>query len=587
MNRAAIEILHRQCRERLLAARGARGEWRGHLSPSALSTAVAVFALSRRRDEACQQAAGRGGAWLAGTILPDGSWGDTPASAGNLSTTLLAMAALRNLPGTDAAEAADRAQAWLCQRAGGIGPDCLAAAVLAHYGEDRTFSVPILTLCALAGVLGEEPECWQRIPQLPFELAALPRVGFAALGLPVVSYALPALIAMGLVRYRRGLRPALAWRGLFAPAALHRLARIQPPDGGFLEAVPLTAFVAMSLDAAGEGQRPVTTRAVAYLLQAQRPEGSWPIDADLATWVTTLCTQALADDFPAEARTAVVDWLLAQQHRQAHPYTGAAPGGWAWTDLPGGVPDADDTAGALMALYRLGAQDSRVQAAAEAGLTWLLDLANRDGGIPTFCRGWGRLPFDRSCPDVTAHALRAFVRWQPALQRDLRRRLHIAVGDGLRYLRAAQRPDGSWVPLWFGNEAAVGHANPVYGTARVLQAVAEVLPAAGAARPDWVEKAVAWLLAAQCPEDGGWGGDRGVVPSVEETALAVSALARWPTGRAAAERGVGWLLDHPERLDQPAPIGLYFASLWYSEQLYPLIFATEALHDWLAPPPPA
>jgi len=121
----------------------------------------------------------------------------------------------------------------------------------------------------------------------------------------------------------------------------------------------------------------------------------------------------------------------------------------------------------------------------------------------------------------------------------------------------------------------------------VLQAVAEVLPAAGAARPDWVEKAVAWLLAAQCPEDGGWGGDRGVVPSVEETALAVSALARWPTGRAAAERGVGWLLDHPERLDQPAPIGLYFASLWYSEQLYPLIFATEALHDWLAPPPPA
>jgi len=27
----------------------------------------------------------------------------------------------------------------------------------------------------------------------------------------------------------------------------------------------------------------------------------------------------------------------------------------------------------------------------------------------------------------------------------------------------------------------------------------------------------------------------------------------------------------------PAPIGLYFASLWYSERLYPLIFTTLAL----------
>ena len=45
-------------------------------------------------------------------------------------------------------------------------------------------------------------------------------------------------------------------------------------------------------------------------------------------------------------------WLLAQQHRQVHPYTRAAPGGWAWTDLSGGVPDADDTSGALLALAK-------------------------------------------------------------------------------------------------------------------------------------------------------------------------------------------------------------------------------------------
>ena len=33
-------------------------------------------------------------------------------------------------------------------------------------------------------------------------------------------------------------------------------------------------------------------------------------------------------------------WLLDQQYRERHPFTDAAPGGWAWTDLSGGVPDA-------------------------------------------------------------------------------------------------------------------------------------------------------------------------------------------------------------------------------------------------------
>ena len=43
------------------------------------------------------------------------------------------------------------------------------------------------------------------------------------------------------------------------------------------------------------------------------------------------------------------------------------------------------------------------------GLKWLLGLQNSDGGIPTFCRGWGTLPFDRSSPDLTAHAIRAWL----------------------------------------------------------------------------------------------------------------------------------------------------------------------------------
>ena len=586
MSTDAARRFYRQCCERLLAARQGTGAWRGQLSPSALATAVACVALRGLGDEAGAAAVARGEAWLGQSLLADGSWGDSPSSQGNLSTTVLALAALRQSPTPAAAAAVQRAEAWVGCRAGGCGPEQIAAAILAHYGEDRTFSVPILTLCAVSGLLGAGPQAWRVIPQLPYELAALPRATFGALGLPVVSYALPALLAMGLARHRCGPRPWLNWRGLFAPAALRRLARLQPADGGFLEAVPLTGFVVLSLIAAGVTEHPVVRRGAAFLLAAQRPDGSWPIDADLATWVSTLSVGALAEDLPPTARPALGGWLLGQQFLTVHPYTGTAPGGWAWTDLPGGVPDADDTAGALLALHRLAPADPATRAAAQRGLQWLLDLANRDGGIPTFCRGWGRLPFDRSCPDITAHVLRAFVHWQPTMPERLQRRLRAAVVAGLAYLEQAQRPDGSWQPLWFGNEAAPEQANPVYGSARVLQALAEVLPAAGVPAGAWVERGLGWLLAAQ-HQDGGWGGDREVPPSVEETALAVSALASWPAGREASARGVEWLLRHQERLDQPAPIGLYFASLWYSEELYPLIFTTEALRRWLAVAPAA
>jgi squalene-hopene/tetraprenyl-beta-curcumene cyclase len=65
----------------------------------------------------------------------------------------------------------------------------LARTIPARYGRDRTFSVPILTACILAGRLGADG--WDEVPPLPFEWAALPHSLHGALQLPVVSYALP------------------------------------------------------------------------------------------------------------------------------------------------------------------------------------------------------------------------------------------------------------------------------------------------------------------------------------------------------------------------------------------------------------
>ncbi len=629
LDRARFRAALSRARQDLLAARGPEGHWVGQLSSSALATATAVTALavvSRAAPTAnlkSQMAAGL--RWLANHLNPDGGWGDADGCLSNLSTTTLGWAAFGAVPDAAANHrpVIDRAERWLKQQLGAIEPDKLAPAIIGRYGKDRTFSVPILTMCALAGRLGPGRQAWRHVIPLPFELAACPHRWFAALRLPVVSYALPALIAIGQARHHHRPSPnpfRRAIRYLARPRTLRVLGDIQPGNGGFLEATPLTSFVTMSLAGSGQVDHPVTKRGAEFLRNAQRPDGSWPIDTDLATWLTTLSIQAMANSqWPKETshspgpRTepqldnehwtlAIRAWLLAQQHRVEHPYTHSPPGGWAWTDLPGGVPDADDTAGALLALRQLGPIDDQARQAAQAGLAWLIDLQNHDGGIPTFCRGWGALPFDRSSADITAHAIRAGLAWRDELAPETRPRLERALARAVKFLGRAQRPDGAWVPLWFGNQFAPGEENPTYGTARVLCALQELakskLDPAGGSRPaaqpirfpiEARDKALGWMLAAQQP-DGSWGSGGQTPASVEETALAVEALARWlqpgvarPGDAAAVEAAVQKGAERLVRLvetgdwKKPSPIGFYFARLWYYERLYPLIFVVGAL----------
>ncbi|MCI0625049.1 MAG: squalene--hopene cyclase [Acidobacteria bacterium] len=584
-------------RGRLLSARVPAGYWVGELSSGALSTATAISALALVDRHVYEPQIRKGLAWLARSCNPDGGWGDTVFSLSNISTTALCWAAFGLAGDTSAAfgEVLQRAERWLSQNAGGLEPESIGTAIIQCYGADRTFSVPILTNCALAGRLGPGTEAWRVVRPLPFELAALPQRWYHWLRLPVVSYALPALIAIGQVRHHHlpSANPLIRWlRKLAQPRTLEILQRIQPASGGFLEAIPLTSFVVMSLAAAGHRHHPVVSRGIAFLVGSVRPDGSWPIDTNLSTWVTTLSVNALAANpcfcqlLAEPERRRISEWLLGQQFRQEHPYTLAEPGGWAWTNLSGGVPDADDTSGALLALRNLGFKDGRVAEAVTAGVRWLVNLQNRDGGVPTFCKGWGTLPFDRSSPDITAHALRGLSAWLAELRPELSARAAHCVERGIAYLARVQEKDGSWIPLWFGNQFAPNHANPTYGTSRVLKALQALARPSFSQVSSVLEKGLGWLLSAQ-NVDGGWGGAPGVSSSIEETSLAIEALAG-TTGLSshravepALSKGVAWLIQQTQQDPnlRASPIGLYFAKLWYFEQLYPLIFTVAAMES--------
>lgn len=611
-----FETMRRNTQRVLLDAREAEGYWIGQLSSSPLSTATAVIALSvyQQKTETSsashadliQNLISRGRDWLKEHQNADGGWGDTVKSLSNISTTLLCWGAIHRAPG-DFQESDRRATEWIRACAGGVTPEVIAPAIRKRYGKDQTFSVPILAALAITGRLGDAAEAWRYVPQLPFELAAFPRRMFAALRMPVVSYALPALIAIGLVKHRN--RPSRnplirAIRNSAARRTLEVLRSIQPSTGGFLEATPLTSFVAMSLVFAGEQGNAVVREGIRFLFDSVRPDGSWPIDTHLATWVSTLAINGLfhSSEFPAISTPQELErlrkWLIDQQYSTRHPYTDAAPGGWAWTPLSGGVPDADDTPSALLALdgfqKALPQTESDNVQRAESGIRWLIGLQNADGGIPTFCRGWGTLPFDRSNPDITAHGIRAMICWQKRLPSVLRTQIDVSLRRASVFLAKKQEASGAWSPLWFGNQFAADESNRTYGTSRVLLALLSLLGHPAEMPRERLHAGLNWLLQSQ-NSDGGWGGDAGVVSTIEETALALETLAAcihqqrqeslWSDSefsqiRIAIRVGLTWLFTATDAGTSFAasPIGFYFAKLWYFEKLYPIVFSVAALN---------
>jgi squalene-hopene/tetraprenyl-beta-curcumene cyclase len=586
----------------LLAQSVAAGHWTGELSSSALATATAVSALAivercspvvagrvadERRQSALSQVIMTSVRWLAKHQNSDGGWGDSHKSTSNIPATLAVRYAfaLTAVP-ADHPGLLERADAYIKSQGGPRG-------LRRRYGRDKTLWSPILANGALAGLVP-----WRKVPSLPFERICLRPQTWKHLRLPVVSVAVRTMAAVGLARYfhRKPRNPLARFiKRLAFGRSLALVESSQPAGGGFLESIPLTSFAVMSLASMGKADHPVVQKGVEFLLTTVRPDGSWAIGADQAVRNTALAVDALAAVGEDVRELRGLDWILACQRRAGDPLLGTEPGGWSWTDRAGGLPNVHDTATVLLALSAWVKADpattGKIAPSAAAGVRWLLELQNADGGWPMFARVWNAVAADRGAADLTAAALRALDAWRaplgkrsPAQATPSDERIGAAIERGLRYLGAAQRSDGCWVSLGFGDPNRPGEDNPVAGTAQALAAYRDLqrLDSPAAARGlDW--------LAAAAHVDGSWG----AVPqpgftsspksiSVENTALAVEALlscGRTTAHQAAAMRGLKWLVDAVEanRHQEPSPIGRSLAKVAYCEKLYPLIWTVAAL----------
>jgi squalene-hopene/tetraprenyl-beta-curcumene cyclase len=656
-------LAHKVVRAELLAERAADGYWAGQIGSSPVATAAAVSALvvSHRQDsdvalreidaddqDIAQLVQGdlsellfESLHWIARRQNNDGGWGDCDGADSNIAATMLVQAAFRltGIPGKYA-DLMALADDFVAARNGVAGLRRLA-------GGEKTYLAPILANCALADMLP-----WRQVPALQFEWLSLPGRWQRDLYAPAADHLSPIVLAVGLAKFHNDPphNPVtrLARMGL-QKRSLARLAHLQGADDSFLASPLVTAFVVMSLASMGLQEHLIVTRGVEFLLSSVRADASWAVSTAQSTvnsalalgslttgefveaphelhahdrdavpvhWEDTATPRDTIDDLrparlnadaghdtlhhsPAEEvalNRRGLEWLLKTQHVFASPLTEAPAGGWGAGDAAGAEPNTIATGAALVAIRQFYETDAdtnrRIEQAASAGVSWLLGLQNEDGG-------WATLGCDSaSGVDPTVHAMRALAAWQPAIEGA---KCNTAIARAMTYLEAAQREDGSFIPMWFGNSHQRENENPVIGTSLVLTACAELrqLDSAMAIR------AATWLAGAQ-HSCGGWGPPRAPVDysesdkeggvrswrenemlakfcSVEETSVAVTALlpfaATNPTYQRTVSRGLSWLADSVEHDGhrRPAIVGFYFWRIWYYERLYPLALAAGAL----------
>ncbi|MBV9333310.1 MAG: squalene--hopene cyclase [Candidatus Eremiobacteraeota bacterium] len=368
----------------------------------------------------------------------------------------------------------------------------------------------------------------------------------------------------------------------------------QEADGSWGGIQPPWVYSLIALDLMGYGlDHPVMRKGIEGMKRFTIDDAQgWRFLACMSpVWDTAWAVRVLAlagFDASHPAMRRAVDWMMREQ------IPDDAPGdwrmkcdekrgnGWAFEFDNDAYPDIDDTTIVVLALLE-GGDRTAVASAAERARRWTLAMDSRNGAWAAFDRDNTRdliykMPFsdfgamiDPPTEDVTAHVLEMLAAFGYGTNNRYVRR-------GLEYLRATQKPWGSWYGRW--------GVNHIYGTWCVISALTALGTGA-----DMTERAAAWLVSVQNP-DGGWGETchsyadesfAGVGASTaSQTAWAVLALQL--AGRPqhhAVKRGLAYLCDRQRAdgtWDEPECTGTGFPRDFYiNYHLYRHLFPAMAL----------
>jgi len=239
------------------------------------------------------------------------------------------------------------------------------------------------------------------------------------------------------------------------------------------------------------GMDETVEQGIRKVLKHQRADGGIPFITDTDTWCTSTAGLALcAIGAPRQELHRLADHLVREQRDN---------GGWAFTDLAQQT-DVDDISVAVEFLHTL--DPVRYRTPIEAAIHCLRGIRDDGGGFPTY--NAGEPP--EAC--MTAAAVNALGVWS--------HRHYTALKEGLTFLEAAQRSDGSFEPDW--------SASSFHTVFRAVLATGQAEPYTIPAGERIRGRALGLVRNAQNP-DGGWGWRPGSESDALSSSYALIALA--------------------------------------------------------------
>ena len=519
---------------------------------------------------------------------PDGTWGQYPGSAMDLSATVKGYFALKLM-----GDAADEPHMTRAREA-----------ILAAGGAEHVNTFSNFYLACLGQV------SWNAVPAIPPEIVMLPRWFYFHLT-KVSAWTRTMILPLSLVttlrptrsmpshmsidelyvdqraRHRLGQTVEAPWfwrmffslidrslkclhrvggtplRGAAKKRCLAWILRRASQEGeaatdGLGAIFPPMVYIQIALHALGwRREDPVVQRAEKdlddFFVERSDAGGDFimiqpcfsPVwDTGYTLYALTECGLRAGDD----AVDASSRWLLSKECTFRGDWADAVnlpddASGWFFEYHNAWYPDVDDTAQVAMALHRTESPEGA--AACLRGVKWLLAMQNDDGGWAAFDRTKHRqileyIPFadhnamqDPSCPDITGRILECLSWHGHRIGDD-------TVDRALRYIRSCQTDDGAWIGRW--------GVNYLYGT---WQALLGPLRCGVDPGEDWVQRAGRWVKSAQQP-DGSFGetADSYIDPSLMGRGVSTASQTAWAAmtlleiyGPAddAAQRAISWL----------------------------------------------